>query len=837
MKLSKIFFDSYKSLLNKELEINHDCIGFVGINESGKSNVLQAINLLSGKTKLTKSDTPKMARLSPPRLRFQFKPSDAELKELHAVLNSWRKRKTLYPSEISTANLLVTYNIQYDKEVDIEKRFFSISGIVLDKGSWILTLNEAIHGYKIKSGQKYIPLSDAIIIRESNLSENAKVKDTYSEIDRVEKEIQKIESEIIEIEAKIPQTNPENTPSEKQSDTIVGSEVKLQSAQPEVDSPRANLQKKKESLEKQRKSLETLNEKIKDFNVNQIIADLTNKIRDSDTELQSHENTLELANERIVELEGLTELDEAQKLELKTAEEAVAKAATEIQRLRELIASDEHAIASLKQPLGAKYSKSPSDLDPHVMPLLNGYFEKYLPRVVYWEHGNKYILESETSFSSLVETDFLDTISRPLVNIFRIGLGIRSISDLKEKISEMQNDGGERTRYQETINDKVNRFIESVWKDYDQDLKISLEKDQVRIQIYDPKNKGASYYNMEERSQGCKTFLSFLLTIGAEAEHEIIKDTILILDEPETHLHPSGVRFMLQELIKISEKGNLVIYATHSIFLIDRAKFDRHIMLKKENENTIIKPANIGRIGYFMQEEVLYGTLDFDINRDFSSTNQNNFVFEGEGDVILFEHYYDKVLAKESDRPFAIKSTSFHQGGKCSDIKKYLINRPIQLGTKWFFILDKDLAANELKKFIEGKYEAYIGRDIFIFQYDNSLKDSSELELEDLMPTQFIIDTYVKSSERVSSPLTALTIGKYVNEKHTFNSYNDIILKALIKPDHQENFKAKFKEVLNLRIREKCQEDKDGQKLDKIFPVYSEWAKKVVGMLYAQRAT
>ncbi|GAG95151.1 unnamed protein product, partial [marine sediment metagenome] len=42
MKLKKIYFDAFKSFLRKELEINDNCIGLVGINESGKSNLLYA---------------------------------------------------------------------------------------------------------------------------------------------------------------------------------------------------------------------------------------------------------------------------------------------------------------------------------------------------------------------------------------------------------------------------------------------------------------------------------------------------------------------------------------------------------------------------------------------------------------------------------------------------------------------------------------------------------------------------------------------------------------------------------------------------------------------------
>ncbi|MFZ2205499.1 MAG: AAA family ATPase [Minisyncoccia bacterium] len=82
MKLTKIYFDAFKSLLNKELEIKYDCVGFVGTNESGKSNVLSAINVLSSNRKLTSLDTPKMSKSSNPSLRFQFKLDENENKEI-----------------------------------------------------------------------------------------------------------------------------------------------------------------------------------------------------------------------------------------------------------------------------------------------------------------------------------------------------------------------------------------------------------------------------------------------------------------------------------------------------------------------------------------------------------------------------------------------------------------------------------------------------------------------------------------------------------------------------------------------------------------------------------
>ena len=241
---------------------------------------------------------------------------------------------------------------------------------------------------------------------------------------------------------------------------------------------------------------------------------------------------------------------------------------------------------------------------------------------------------------------------------------------------------------------------------------------------------------MQERSQGCQTFISFLLTIGAEAKQGVIRDTVLLLDEPETHLHPSGVRFMLQELIKAAQNGNKVIFATHSIFMIDRDCYNRHVIVTKEKEQTNIRPSRRDRIGFFMQEEVLYSALDINLNKDFDSTNRYNFVFEGNGDAMLFHHFYGP-LGKRG-QPFDLDMTSFYQGGKCSSIKKYFTSRPIQLGSLWVFILDSDKPADELKDFFQGKYRKFINDFIFIFQYAKEGSAEKGIQLEDMLPEEIL---------------------------------------------------------------------------------------------------
>ena len=464
------------------------------------------------------------------------------------------------------------------------------------------------------------------------------------------------------------------------------------------------------------------------------------------------------------------------------------------------------------------------ELKNHLAPIIEGPINEFLPKVVFWEYDPNYLLQPETLFSELLDKEDLNDIPRPLVNTFRIGLKITTLENLKSKIREIQDVPYERSRLQKKLTKKINEYLKSVWSDYDQDILISLEKERIRVEIFDPKREDASYYSMIERSQGFQTFVSFLLTIGAEAQHCVIKNTILLLDEPETHLHPSGVRFMLQELIRIAESGNIVIFATHSIFMIDRNDYNRHIILNKKEEQTIIIPACQDRIGYFMQGEVLYNTLDVDLNKDFDSTNIFNFVFEGQGDAILFECFYNKMLPK-TNQPFKLENTSFYHGGKCSDIQKYFKSKPIQLGTKWVFILDSDKPANKLTTFIKGKYRAYIDKDIFVFQYgDNTEKVG---ELEDLLPKEMILDSINQTlqAEGITTQNTD-EIEKMMKSKLLFAEY----LEDIFPESSKEKLKARLKEMLNdilnaqlAKINKKDFED--------TFSQYFKWANKVVSLI------
>lgn len=322
------------------------------------------------------------------------------------------------------------------------------------------------------------------------------------------------------------------------------------------------------------------------------------------------------------------------------------------------------------------------------------------------------------------------------------------------------------------------------------------------------------------------------MTIGAEAKKGVIQETILLLDEPENHLHPSGVRFMLEELKNIS-KNNLVIYATHSSQMIDKGDYSNHLIAKKVKDKTIITQAVKDRIGYFMQEEVLFDGLEIDLSESVASVHNFNFVFEGDGDAAIFKHFYEKIL-KAEDRPFQLSKCQFFHGGKCSDIKKYFTNRPIQLGTKWIFILDNDAPAQDLKKFIEGKYKDYVDKDIFAFLYKIN-GNSANCELEDLLPESIIIDSIKESLKiNVIAELSTEKIETFANSTKSYEVYMKEI-KDQISEEKSEAFISTFKEDLNKNIKSSYGKTTDADSFNKSFPKYNAFLEKLMSGLIPEK--
>lgn len=419
-------------------------------------------------------------------------------------------------------------------------------------------------------------------------------------------------------------------------------------------------------------------------------------------------------------------------------------------------------------------------------------FKNLFPTVIFWKYDEKYLLPSEITYESFIDGDNPYNNSAPLYNIFLLSqsLKIKSVEDLKSKISLWKNDSSERRKDGAIITQAINAYIKRIWSDYDQELKIELEETKITIHINDPKSQEMNYYSMEARSQGFKTFISFILTIAAEAENGIINNFILLLDEPETHLHPSGVRYMKEELLKLSETNNYIIFSTHSIFMIDRKNLKRHIIVEKRNEITQLTKVERNN---FIQEAVLYESMGTHLD-EFSIPNKN-IVVEGELDLKLINYFIS--LYSDGELRQNIKDSQVWDGGGTTKIEKFFESKMLPHNSQWQVVFDNDSPGQNAAKKLKTLFE----KSPHVKVVSHFYSDIQNYELEDILPRNLVEEAFnnsiAKNSIEVKLP------PDYSDNAKPFSSITSaFIARNGISKDVKSILEQEFKDSLYNKISE-----------------------------------
>lgn len=245
---------------------------------------------------------------------------------------------------------------------------------------------------------------------------------------------------------------------------------------------------------------------------------------------------------------------------------------------------------------------------------------KNLPKTLFWLYDEKNLLPPSIGMTAFATNP---EICQPLKNMFLLA----GYTDIGKSINDAKQ--GTRNSLINLFNNvahKTTLHFHNVWKEYKK-IEFDIVPDGENII---PSVKEKNRFDFAKRSDGFKRFVSFLLMISANVKTGLLTNTLLLIDEPDTSLHPSGARYLKEELIKISDK-NYVVYSTHSIFMIDRENISRHIIVKKEDEKTTIENVNESNI---VDEEVIYNALGYSI---FESLQKKNIIFEGWKDKKLFQ--------------------------------------------------------------------------------------------------------------------------------------------------------------------------------------------------------
>jgi AAA15 family ATPase/GTPase len=312
------------------------------------------------------------------------------------------------------------------------------------------------------------------------------------------------------------------------------------------------------------------------------------------------------------------------------------------------------------------------------------YLNEAMPNCLYWTYSDAQLLPAQIQLESFAAKP---NTCEPLKQMFALA----QHDDILSTINEAKKRPNGIRNLLNRVSAKATEHMRSVWKEY-RGISIELLPNGVNIDahIKDEHN----LYNFERRSDGFKRFISFLLLVSAKAKTKQLENTLYLHDEPDTGLHPSGARYLRDELIKIS-KNNYVVYSTHSIFMVDRDKVDRHIIVKKESEVTSVSDVDDSNIN---EEEVLYNALGYSL---FEMLKPINIIFEGWRDKNMFLTMLASTNAKSRALKKRLANVGTCHAKGVKDIAR--ITPLLELAQrKWVVISDSDNAAKEQQRSYTG---------------------------------------------------------------------------------------------------------------------------------------
>ena len=279
----------------------------------------------------------------------------------------------------------------------------------------------------------------------------------------------------------------------------------------------------------------------------------------------------------------------------------------------------------------------------------------------------------------------------PLKNMFLLS-GIQE-TDIGKEISEKSNSYNSYKNLLETVNKKTNEYIKKSWKEFT-DVKLQLRSDgsNIVIGIEDSMNT----FDFQQRSDGFRRLISFLLLMSVEEQISEKQQKLILIDEPEVGLHPSSAKDLRNKLIKLG-KNSWVVYATHSISMIDTENIENNLIVSRDKENTTIQSAKEDGTS---PAEMVYQAIGYSIYEELKQKN------------ILLEGYTDKKILKL----FMTDDSNWQNFGICyTDGVKNIktVTSILELVNRQYFILsDSDKSAKQEKKNMKNPKYWYTYKDL-----------------------------------------------------------------------------------------------------------------------------
>ena len=459
--------------------------------------------------------------------------------------------------------------------------------------------------------------------------------------------------------------------------------------------------------------------------------------------------------------------------------------------------------SELKEADKELYEKLDTEkLEELLKPILEEIIIKYEPSVTFWKSEKEFLISKPIDLNSFKNNP---SINIPLKNLFALS-DYKTNEEIKTKVEDIVGNHDLRRGLSSQLTNNATNYFTKVW---DQNIVIDVEISESLLCTVHVKDKGKlnenKFFNMNSRSQGFHQFASLILSLSIQTHILNMKNQLILIDEPENHLHPSGIRNMMQELLNIGQ-NNYVFLATHSCFMIDHKNKERNFIIKKDKKqntvfNQITEELNI------YDDEVLCDAFGINVYKDFLSPYK--VLVEGLSDKKILQKTIAKLKIIQD-----IRTTNGYGSNIVSIASRFNFEK-----IKPLVLLDDDKTGSINKDKIIAIGGIYSNANVFTIR-DIEPKIISKGTIEDTLGQRF-----------VQSSLASYWCVVFKNklDKFVLNESSPFIeqIKAYLKEEKPEEDKDKFLEGLKTKISE----DFNPSNMDKNFSLLKNLVEKIVKKL------
>lgn len=374
--------------------------------------------------------------------------------------------------------------------------------------------------------------------------------------------------------------------------------------------------------------------------------------------------------------------------------------------------------------------------------LLSERIHSFIPQLLFID--GFYSLGSEYTKSQVASPSDRASLNQMENDEFQSNLAIKGLfklADMNDSINEIfrQSQFG-----RQKIDDGSVIFTDKIKKIWSQgnDVSFRFSVPKGGKFVIDIKDNTKTYNTPRDRSRGFLSFLYYYLCFYELSSELRPQGYIFLLDEPGIHLHPQGQKDLLEYFEELSD-NNQIMYATHSIFLVDRNFPNRaKVISKKENEGTKInakpfrqnwKPVR-NSLGFVMGDLLYYA--------------EKNVLCEGNSDRIYiscFSRIFNQ--GKRIKDRINQNKLSCISGDEHQDVVP-LFKIMAQEGRSVVVLSDADgndnvnikrikIFINQYNKDNDSKEEKIEELDYIML---NNIVEGNEVAIEDLIPTKRFIE-------------------------------------------------------------------------------------------------